>query len=703
MNKRAARERWRVIILITISVVIFSYMAGELTMVENLQLKAVNTLFNLRGPVAPADTSIVIVAIDDQSLASLPAKLPYPRHYYVKLLDNLAAAGARLVIFDIEFTEPANERPDEDLALAQAVHRMGKVVLAGKMVLDIGSRLANNQHLLEPVAPLRQSGAAVGLVNVIEDGDGFIRQYLLFQAGARKAHYTLAVEAARLLTGETGEPVSEGVSDPVIVGGRAIPRAKSNTMLINFRGPARTFRTYSLVSLLDDASFDLGEEEDTDIFDQYLEWGTLRDKIVFVGASAEELQDNKLTPFFEWEGARQKMPGVELHANALSTILRGDFIHMLPAWAALLLATALAVAAGVLLRYVQGVRGLLFISLIALGYSTVVFLLFVHAQLMVPLMVPLLALGAASVGHMSYQIVVEQREKKLIRQTFQQYVAPSVVEKMLSSGELPSFGGERKELSVLFSDIRNFTRYSESHEPEVVANRLSEYLSEMVDIIFNYNGTLDKFVGDAIMAVFGAPIAFEDHASRACTTALEMQQRLRELQKSWPDEPFARFNIGVGINTGKMIVGNLGSRQLFDYTVIGDQVNLASRLEGANKEYSTSIIISESTYLQLNGKAFARELDLVRLVGRSQAIRIFELRSMDSLPQLEQDYLIDAYSEGLMAYRERRWSEALFTFRRILRYFPDDGPARMYTVRCLNYLETPAPQDWDGVFDMKQK
>ncbi len=703
MNRQRAKEHWRVAVLVTLLAIVLGYIVSTLTMVENLQSKAINTLFNLRGKVTPPDTSIVVVAIDDQSLASLPAKLPYPRSYYVTMLDHLTAAGARLIVFDIEFTEVSAERPGEDLALAAAIKRSGKVVLAGKVVLDIGSRLIDNQHILKPVAPLLQSGASVGLVNVVEDTDGFIRSYILFQQAGGETWYTLAVQAARVLTGETGGQVLAGEPAPLRAGGIPIPFSRRNTMWINFRGPARTFRTYSLASVLDDTAFALEGDEDTDIFDRYLEWGTFRDKIVLVGASAEELQDNKLTPYFEWEGVKQKMPGVELHANALSTLLRGDFIRALPEWVTLLLALLLAFSTGLVARWVQGVRGLAIVLGIALLFAIAVLLSFTRLHLILPITAPLISLALAVVGQMSYQVAVEQREKKYIRQTFQQYVAPTVVEKMLSSGERPSFGGERKELSVLFSDIRNFTRYSEAHEPEAVAARLSEYLSEMVEIIFKYNGTLDKFVGDAIMAVYGAPYAFKEHAERACRTAVEMQQRLRELQKGWTDEAFGRFRIGVGINTGKMIVGNLGSRQLFDYTVIGDQVNLASRLEGANKEYDTGIIISESTYNLVAETALARELDLVRLVGRTQPLRIFELRSMDALPQLEQDYLLDLYREALAAYRSRRWSEALISFRRILRQFPEDGPCRLYTVRCLDFLETPAPENWDGVYDMKQK
>ncbi len=703
MDKKRSRERFRVIILIAALSLFLAFILDSMVLIESIQLKTVNTLFNLRGPATPQDTTIVIIAIDDQTLRSLPGKLPYPRSYYAKLVNNLRVAGAKMIIFDIEFTEVTHERPDEDLQLAAAVSDMKQVVLAGKVVLDIGSRLSNNEHVLEPIQPLMRTQAVLGLVNVPEDGDGFIRRYLLFQPSGQRVYYSLGVQAARLLSGHSMDTPPDLFTHAFELGLVEIPKVQDNTMYINFRGPARTFRTYSLVSVLDDSTFDLPGDEDTDIFDQYLEWGTFRDKIVFVGATAEEMQDNKFTPFFEYSGLKQKMPGVELHANALSTMIRGDFIHPSPEWLVYIIAVLLALMAGLFMRWMHGVRALAMVLFIAFLYGGMVYAGFAFMRVLVPLSVPLLTLAVASVSHLAYQIVVEQREKARIRQTFQQYVAPAVVAKMLDAGELPSYGGERKELTVLFSDIRSFTRFSENNEPEVVVSRLSDYLSEMVDVIFKYNGTLDKFVGDEIMALFGAPYHYEDHAMRACQAALEMLQRLKELHKAWPDEAYGRFNIGIGINTGKMIVGNLGSKQLFDYTVIGDQVNLASRLEGANKEYQTNLIISESTYQCIKDKSFCRELDQVKVVGKSQAIRIFELRSMDSLPQLEQDYLIDIYSEGLYAYRERRWSDALISFRKVLRYFPNDGPSRIYTIRCLNYLEAPAPSDWDGIYEMKQK
>lgn len=681
---------------------LLAILLSQLDLFQNLHLRTVNLLFALGGRQAQPDTSIVIVAVDDESMKSLPTKWPYPRRYFAKLIDHLTEASAKMIIFDIEFTEPSQEHPEEDDSLAKAVAANGKVILAGKVVLDPGLRSINNHYLLKPIEPLLKTAAPFALVNVIEDGDGFIRRYLLHQRVGLHDYYPLAVQAFFQLHSEQERTLAIN-GNTAILAGQQVPMTTGHTLYIHFAGPASTFRTYSLASLLDDAEFDLLGDEDTDIFEQYKEWRTFHDKIVFVGASAEELQDNKYTPFFEFKGVRRKMPGVEMHANALSTLKNKLFLHDFPQGGYLLLLASLSLLAAWFTLTFKPFRALVAIFFLLAGFISLAWVLFKYGAMLLNVITPVLAVGFTYVGSLVYQTVIEQKEKNRIRRTFQQYVAPSVVEKMLSTGELPSYGGERIELTVLFSDIRRFTKFSESHEPEVVVSRLQEYLSEMVEVVFKYNGTLDKFVGDELMALFGAPFHFPNHAERACRTALEMVAVLRRMQKRWSENQYEYFNIGIGINTGKMIAGNLGSKQLFDYTVIGDEVNIGARIEGANKLYETTVLISENTYDQVKEIARVRELDLVRLVGRSQAIRIFELRGMEALPQIEQDYLIDVFGEGLTAYRHRQWADALYAFRRVLRYFPTDGPSRLYTVRCLNHLENPVPADWNGVFEMEHK
>ncbi len=697
------KSKSAIVILITFIAVISAYLFSSLDVIKILQLKTVDTLFSIRGPISPQDTSIVIVAIDDQAFKSLPGKWPYPNFYYGRLVENLEKAGAKLIVFDIEITEKSDNNLDDDLYFARAVTDAKNVVLASKVVFDIGSYGTENKELLKPIAPLLRTPATWGLVNAVYDIDGFLRQYLLYYDVNNKRYYSLSLEAIQRLENIQISPEQDPRSKFFKVGDHLIPKVSANTMLINFLGPAESIRTFSLATVLDDSTFELSGDEDTDIFEMHKEWGTFRNKIVFVGATAEELQDNKLTPFHIYDGKKRKIPGVEVHAQALSTILRDDYIYNLNGFIEFLFIILVSLIASFATISIRPFKAfaiviILFISIIGLSIY-----LFSGPRVLPVLTTPILSLAFSFIVSIVYQTVTEQREKQRIRQTFKHYVAPSVVENMLSSGQMPSFGGERRVLTILFSDIRRFTTFSESYEPEVVASRLSEYLTEMVDVVFKFNGTLDKFVGDELMALFGAPYIMKDHAERACFTAVEMIEKLRDIQKRWSADKRDFFQIGIGINTGKVIVGNLGSEQLFDYTVIGDEVNLGARLEGANKQYGTTIILSESTYSLVKDKAHVRELDLVRVVGKKNPIRIFELRSMNSIPQIEQDYIIGVFNEGLNFYRQRQWSDALKSFRRVLRYFPTDGPSRIYTIRCLDFIENPPALDWDGVYDFKVK
>ncbi len=679
-----------------IAAFVIAVISTELTSVKTLELKSYDLRFALRGEIDVSDSDIVIVAFDELSLRSIPARWPFPRSLFARALTNLKRAGARMVLFDLELSEPDYKNPEEDQALFRATREFGDV-LYGANIVNKG----NYYDLVLPFEGLRRSGAGWGLINALEDQDGFIRRYFLFLPYKDKLLAPLSLVAYEKLMG--AKPQGSSSSGPYHLGSLRIPRINSNTMLINYRGPAGTFQTHSFVEVIDDRSFDIGEDDDN-IFDEYhLPEQTFRDKIVFIGASAEILQDNKLTPFFEYNGVKQKMPGVETHANALSTLLRGDFISRLDfRWQMLIMLVLALLSAFIALR-ARPVLGLLFVSLLAGLFAALSYWSFVEMQLWMDVISPAMAILLAYVGGVVQQVVIERREKGRVRKTFQQYVAPSVVDSMLESGEEPEYGGQKKVLTVLFSDIRSFTTFSERHTPEMVVYSLNEYLTAMTEIIIKHLGTLDKFVGDEIMAVYGAPVDIGNHAERACATACEMIASLRDLQRRWSQDSRDYFQIGIGINTGPMIVGNLGSQQLFDYTVIGDEVNLGARLEGANKQYWTSIIISEATYRMAQEKAIARELDLVRVKGKKKPVKIYELRSMEPIPDIEYDLLIGVYSKALELYKQQRWYEALKQFKRVLHYFPSDGPSRVYTRRCLDFIEMPPPADWDGVYEFTSK
>ena len=699
------RNQWLFGAVIAVVAAFLALILSYLPAFETLEFKTYDTRFGLRGELDTEADNIVVVGIDDESFAGL-GKWPFPRVYFAHAIKNLRLAGARLVILDVEFTEPDPDNPRQDRVLAETVRRAGNVILAGKWVTEFAVNDITYSYPLPPMEALQETRAPWGLVNVDEDIDGFVRRYLLFQGNSNSVYLSLSVLAYGLLSrtanGHDGRVQLEA-DGHFVVGNRRVPKIDYNSMLINFRGPAGTFPTYSFSEIIDDESLQLLGDEDTDVFEMHKELGTFKGKIVFIGATAEELQDTKFAPFFGYRGRQRKLPGVEVHANALSTLMRGDFIRREPYALTLLMILLGAALATVATKWLKPFRGLFAVLGVLLLYFIWGVFAFIHFHLWVQIAAPFLAIALSYVGNVVHQTLTEQRERIRIKKTWEHFMSHNVIEAMLKSGKMPKFGGERRELTVLFSDIRGFTTFSERHSSREVVAQLHEYLTAMVDIIFKYGGTLDKFVGDEIMALYGAPYYYRNHAENACKTALEMVARLRYLQRKWSARKKDYFQIGIGINTGKVIVGNLGSSQLFDYTVIGDDVNLGARLEGANKQYGTTIIISESTYRAVRKKAVVRELDLVRVKGKKKPVRIFELRGMGSVPDIEQDLIINVYTQGLEYYKQQKWYEALTEFKRILHYFPTDGPTRVYIKRCLDFIENPPPENWDGVYEFTTK
>ncbi len=700
--KQPLANKWTLGGAITWAAALVAVWLGSTASLENLELKSYDVRFALRGSLPVTNDDIVIVAIDQQSFDDLAQRWPFPRPLFAQLIDKLMRAQARLIVFDVLFTEASSNDPGADTTLAQAAARSGRVIFAGKMETVNVRGGSLSMTLSKPIPPLLQASPDWAVVNIDEDQDGFVRRYLLYVAIDERQHFPLALRAYARLHGQRLELVP---GERLQFNGRALPYYDANSFLINYRGPEKTYPTYSLAAVLDGKDFQLPDAElDTDSFDKdLLPGGVFKDKIVFIGSTAEELQDNKLTPFFSGSGQQRKLPGVEVHANALSTLMYGDFIARVPFSVDFLIIALNAVLTMIFVLRVRTAVGLIltFGQMLVLLFTSV--LLFSWLELWIAVVGPAAAIILSYIGNITPVLMVERRERYRTKRIFEQYVSASVVNSILASGQNPEFGGEKRWLTVLFSDIRGFTTFCEKHKPEVVVQRLNEYLTMMTEVIFKNQGTLDKFVGDAIVALFGAPYVFPNHAEKACETACAMIEQLRELQKSWSALAQDYFQIGIGINTGAMIVGNLGALQRFDYTAIGDEVNLGARLEGANKQYNTAIIISESTYRQAKKRAQVRELDLVRVKGKSKPVKIYELRDMNPLPGIEQDLLVDTYTRGLELYKQRQWPRALKEFQSILRYFPSDGPTRLYIQRCFDFIASPPPTNWDGVYEFKTK
>jgi adenylate cyclase len=398
----------------------------------------------------------------------------------------------------------------------------------------------------------------------------------------------------------------------VQVGDVVIPTDIRARTLIDYAGPNGTVPSVPAVDVLQGKGLE-----------------RVKDRLVFVGATALGLFDLRVTP------VSPTLPGVEKHASMAANILDGRFIAR-PAWIELVEGgslVALPLLLAVVLPTMRPVRSVVF-SVVLGGVLFAVSHVGFRQGLWIPHVYPAVALILTFVGITLYRILTEERQRQFTRRAFQQYVSPEVVERIMQNPQALQFGGELRNLTVLFSDIRGFTTFTEKNDPHLVVQMLREYLTQMTRIVIEEGGTLDKYIGDAVMAEFGAPIAYPDHALRGCRAALRMNEEVARLQAKWTAEGKEPFRIGLGVNTGNMVVGNLGSEQLFDYTVIGDEVNLGARLESLNKEYETTthIIISEATYEAAKDGIDARPLGEVKVKGKSRPVVVYELCGLRTTP-----------------------------------------------------------------------
>ena len=466
------------------------------------------------------------------------------------------------------------------------------------------------------------------------------------------------------------------------MGNRFIPTDENGQMLINYLGPAKTFRHYSI----------------SDILARKTPPGSFKDKIVLVGATAVGIYDLRNTPF------SPVFPGVEIHANVIDNILRGEFINK-PKWTRLYDVISI-VAIGFLIGFVVprlgAIRGMLFALVLFTIHILSSYWLFSHHRIWASMVYPLLTGVLVYTCMTVYHYITEERERKKIRGAFSYYVSGSVVSEMLKNPEKLKLGGDKKDLSVLFSDIRGFTTISEGLTPEELVHLLNEYLTVMTNVVFKHDGTLDKYMGDAIMAVYGAPLDQPDHPHRACRSALDMIGELKKLNEKWIREGKKPLDIGIGINTGMMMVGNMGSEQRFDYTVMGDAVNLGSRLEGANKNYQTNVLISEFTQERVKDSFVCMELDSVQVKGKLRPVRIFQLVGGDEVARSRRE-AIATFHQGLQLYKQQKWDEAIECFRAAVATDQWLPAANLYITRCMDLKENPPGPDWNGVFVMKTK
>jgi adenylate cyclase len=722
---------------------------AALRFLADIELRTLDTRFQLRGPRIPGP-QVVIVAIDQKSQDVL-GRWPFPRSNFAEAVDVLREAGARVIAFDVNFPQPDQNSAlqalrevraqyekagtrhsafdaklqaleaaaDNDKRFAEALSRFDNVVL-GYFFLPKEELNAQNQALvgefmnylsfqaypqiinpqyankfegrvydgLSPDLPAFAMYAKnFGYYNVIPDPDGVVRRepaifkfqgsfYPSLDVASVLAYLDLPLEQVSVFFNRNG-------LERINLGSVVLPTDPEGFVQIDFHGPSGTFPTYSL----------------SDVVQREIPPEAFKDRLVLIGPTATGIADMAVTPF-----QTQAFPGVEVHANFLSNVLENRFIERGPRENLIDLGFILffSLAAGVLLSVVKPVRATV-ILLVLLGvFLWLSYYLFATERIWIAAFLPTATLTINYAIIVSYRFFFEERERKRVHGAFAQYVAPSVIKQLLDRPDLMRLGGEEKELTAMFSDIRNFTGISEGMTPAALVDLLNDLFSEMTEVIFHYWGTLDKFIGDSIMAFWGAPYPQPDHPERACQAGLEMLRTLKRAQARWQAEGNPNLNIGIGIHTGPMLVGNMGSKRRFNFTIMGDNVNLASRLEGLNKTFGTRLIVSETTYQTVQDKMLARELDWIRVKGKIRPVRIYELLDMQEDGKALRD-LVNRFHSALAAYRTGQWDAAIEMFGEILRDHPDDGPTRAFIQRCWEYHQQPPEGEWDGVYVMMEK
>lgn len=715
---------------VTLFVLVFSVFFQN-PMVVRLELLAQDLFYSIRGPEAPGN-DVVIAAIDEKSIDRI-GRWPWPRENIARLLDRLREANIAVGGFDIVFSSP-EENSDGDVLLAKALKRLRrKIVLgyffhfskeglehldqeelaafvktvarsrytgikkaAGVKLAPLGLRQA---YAVEAtIDPLAKAARYAGYFNFNPENDGSIRRLpMLVQYQDRvdleeDTDYLFPPLSLTMLkkyiNGSIVVDIDEfGVSRVVLAGmeqSKVIPANELGEMWINYYGPEQTFPYYSVVDILEGK---VGKEQ-------------LEGKLVLIGATAIAIEDLRTTPF------DKVFPGIEIHATILDNILRDRYLRP-PAVSNFLIDIVSIGLLGLLLFFtiprLGAISGGAVVSLL-MGVTFAVHYYLFSSLLLITHVVPaLLEIFLCAPALYVSRFVMEEKEKKYIRSAFGKYMSPLVIEQLVRDPSKLKLGGDRRELTAFFSDLAGFSTISEKMAPDELVHLLNEYLTEMTDIVLKYDGILDKYEGDAIMAFWGAPLDDAAHAEKCCRAALEMQRRLTEQRAGWEKEGRPPLTARMGINTGQMVVGNMGAETRMDYTIMGDEVNLASRLEGVNKTYGTSIIISQNTYEECGDVFEVRELDSIRVVGKEQAVVIYELLGLKGEVGGGRKKILELYAEGLAMYKKQKWDEAINIFGRIFEEDPDDGPTLNYLERCLDYRINPPGPDWSGVHVMRTK
>ncbi len=708
MNKIAgllgrSYRRWHFALLVAVLLTSVSYWVYRTPMYQVLERKVEDIHFKMNDAIP--DSSIILIAIDDNSLdftrqSHLP--WPWPRDIWQPVLELFEDAGARNIMFDLQFTDPDFDRAETyadetDGIFADAIRAKGDVILGVQLVpeettipgdvtrfcQDPTDVVAEYRYrgMLDPIPVLREAAFRLGVINVEPDEDGIIRRIPLYYQVNDVVLPQLALAPVCDADGDV-HAERNGKYRLFWYGSGGVDGAfgKQYISMCHVLAIARRHMIHA------------GREVDSET--QAL-MNRLRGKYIIIGTTAGGLFDLKPTP------TDRIFPGMEIWATALSNYLQKDFVYVLPVWLHLLL--LVAIAFGVYFSFAsleQRVVMPLVISIVAIVLFSVASWRLWNLFLPVVSILNTFLISYIIIATMHY--LLEGKAKRQIRTVFGRYLSEEVVKELMRDPEKVEMGGEEIEATVFFSDIANFTTISEDCAPKQLVSLLNEYFDHFIEILMKQKCMLDKYTGDGLMALFGVPLYRKDHAIAACKVALEHKRFSKKLVEDIGIDATRdlHLNTRIGINSGRIIAGNIGSVKRMDYTAIGDDVNLAARLEGVNKLYHTSIMISGSTYELVKDHIRCRELDTIRVKGKDKPTKIYEVLSM-----IDEDYddrLLDRYAEALKLYRDKAWREAGEIFRELSEAPFEDGASMEMLKRCENLIERP-PAEWDEVHTLEVK
>lgn len=664
----------------------------------------------------PSTDRVRLVLLDQQSLDWAQKEnglsWPWPREVYAAIVGYLQQAGAKSIAFDVLYTEPSAYGVADDVAFGDAIAKcrgfVGALFLGEKtgsvtawpdavpanppevrglekwMSAGGGRSGIRASRALFPIPEIAARAATLADVQHNPDPDGVYRRVRIFRVFGGKTVPSLALACFLKEYPDAGIEIGR---EAISIAGKTVPIDAEGSAILRFRGPSgTTYRQYSAAAVIQSAlRLQAGEEpliNDPDAF---------RDRHVIFGFSAPGLYDLRPAP------VGGVFPGAEIHATALDDLLEGDFLADVPARAAIAITLLLASLSAVSVVFARRAWKSLLLFAFCLPLPVLLSLAAYSRGYWLPLVVQEVAVSLSLLGALAVNYATEGKQKRYIKNAFQQYLSPDVIEQLIAHPERLRLGGERRTLSVFFSDLQGFTAISERLDPEALTSLLNDYLSAMTEIILEEGGTLDKYVGDAIIAFWNAPLDQPDHAERAARAAVRCQARLAELRPAFREKTGMELRMRIGLNTGVAVVGNLGSRSRFDYTILGDAVNLASRLEGINKQFGTFILASEAMRKELGGGFSLREISRVAVVGRKEPVRVFELLSREEFAAREQQ--LPAYAEGLTSFSAGKFAAALASFQAI---GGSDPAAAAFVRKCRDLMEHP-PGQWDGVWTMTEK